>query len=125
MRLRNILILAFFNIFIFALTAQAQEVRISGTVSDAMGPIMACNVVEIDANNRIVSNAQTDFNGNFSMTVKNAKNKLRISYVGCKTQTLSIGTRTTFNIHLQDATQIQEVTVTAKRKFNNGGLAIS
>ena len=124
MRLRNILILAFFNIFIFALTAQAQEVRISGTVSDAMGPIMACNVVEIDANNRIVSNAQTDFNGNFSMTVKNAKNKLRISYVGCKTQTLSIGTRTTFNIHLQDATQIQEVTVTAKRKFNNGGLAI-
>ena len=124
MRLRNILILAFFNIFIFTLTAQAQEVRISGTVSDAMGPIMACNVVEIDANNRIVSNAQTDFNGNFSMTVKNAKNKLRISYVGCKTQTLSIGTRTTFNIRLQDATQIQEVTITAKRKFNNGGLSI-
>ena len=76
MRLRNILILAFFNIFMFAISAHAQQLRISGTVNDAMGPIMMCNVVEIDNNNRIVSNAQTDFNGNFSMTVKNAKNKL-------------------------------------------------
>ena len=108
MRLRNILILAFFNAFVFALGVQAQEMRISGTVSDAMGPIMMCNVVEIDNNNRIVSNAQTDFNGNFSMTVKNAKNKLRVSYVGYKTVTLPIGTRTKFNITMQDATQIKE-----------------
>ena len=102
----------------------AQEMRVSGTISDAMGPIMMCNVVEIDNNNRIVSNAQTDFNGNFSMTVKNAKNKLRVSYVGYKTVTLPIGTRTKFNITMQDATQIKEVTVVAKRKFNQGGLAI-
>ena len=108
----------------FAISAHAQQLRISGTVNDAMGPIMMCNVVEIDNNNRIVSNAQTDFNGNFSMTVKNAKNKLRISYVGYKTQTLAIGTRTKFNVTLQDATQIKEVTITAKRKFNQGGLAI-
>ena len=117
------LILFIFSVFNL-MTVMAQEVRISGTVSDDMGPIMMCNVVEIDGNNRIVSNVQTDFNGNFSMTVKNAKNKLKISYVGYKTQVLAIGTRTKFNVQLKDATQIQEVTVTAKRKFNSGGLAI-
>ena len=115
-----ILIFSFFNIMM----AMAQETRISGTVNDAMGPVMMCNVVEIDGNNRIVSSAQTDFNGNFAMTIKNAKNKLRVSYVGMKTQVLAIGTRTKFNITLQDQTTLKEVTVTAKRKFNNGGLAI-
>ena len=104
--------------------AQAQETRISGTISDAFGPVMACNVVEVDGNNRNVSFAQTDLNGNFSMAVKNKKNKLRVSYVGYQTVTLPIGDRTKFNITLKDATQIKEVTVVAKRKFNQGGLAI-
>ncbi len=104
--------------------AMAQEIRISGTVNDAMGPVMMCNVVEIDGNNRIVSSAQTDFNGNFAMTVKNSKNKLRVSYVGMKTQILTIGTRTKFNIMLQDQTTLKEVTVVSKRKFSQGGLAI-
>ena len=63
----------------------AQEARISGTVSDSSGPVMLCNVVEVDANNRNVSYTQTDLNGNFSMTVKNTKNKLKVSYVGSKT----------------------------------------
>ncbi len=115
------LIISFFN---FLIAATAQTARISGSVNDDMGPVMMCNVVEIDGNNRIVSNTQTDFNGNFSMTVKNTKNKLRISYVGYKTVTLPIGTRTSFKVKLQDATQIQEVTVTAKKKFNSGGLSI-
>ena len=37
--------------------------------------------MEIDGNNRIVSNAQTDINGNFSMEVVNTKNKLQVSYI--------------------------------------------
>ena len=102
----------------------AQTARISGVINDDMGPVMACNVVEVDANNRNVSFAQTDFNGNFSMTVKSTKNKLKVSYVGFKTVILPIGSRTTFNITLQSATQIKEVTITAKKKFNSGGLAI-
>jgi len=102
----------------------AQSARISGVVSDNMGPVMMCNVVEVDANNRNISFAQTDFNGNFSMTVKSTKNKLKVSYVGYKTVTLPIGTRTSFNIKLQDATQIKEVTIVAKKKFSQGGLSI-
>lgn len=116
-----ILIFAFFN---FCIITLAQEVRISGVVNDAFGPVMMCNVVEIDGNNRNISYAQTDMNGNFSMTVKNAKNKLKVSYVGYKTQILPIGTKTRFVITLKDETTLKEVQVVAKKKFNNGGLSI-
>ena len=116
-----ILIFAFFN---FCIITLAQEVRISGVVNDAFGPVMMCNVVEIDGNNRNISYTQTDMNGNFSMTVKNAKNKLKISYVGYKTQILPIGTKTRFVITMKDETTLKEVQVVAKKKFNNGGLSI-
>ena len=96
---------------------------ISGTVSDAYGPVMMANVVEIDAANRIVASAVTDMSGNFSFKLKNPKDKLRITYVGCKTVTLPF-TKTKFVIKLQDATQIKEVTVTSKKRSGGSGLSI-
>ena len=61
---------------VISLCAMAQGVRISGTLTDNEGPVMMGNVVERDANNRIVSATQTDFNGNFSLQIKSTKNKL-------------------------------------------------
>ena len=105
--------------------AVAQEgVRISGTLSDADGPIMMANVVERDANNRIVSATQTDFNGNFSMQIKSTKNKLVFSFVGDKTKEVTIGSQTTFDITLEpENTTIQEVVVKGTRT-GSGGLFI-
>ena len=103
--------------------AAAQGVRISGTLSDNDGPIMMGNVVEVDANNRIISATQTDFNGNFSMQVKSTKNKLRFSYVGDKDKTVTIGSQTTFKVKLESATQIKEVKVIGRRG-NAGGLML-
>lgn len=109
---------------VISLTAMAQGKRISGTVSDNMGPVMMANVVERDANNRIVSATQTDFNGNFALQVKNPKNKIVVSYVGSKTYVAEIGAKTVFNITLQaEQTQLKEVTVTSKRQAS-GGLMI-
>ena len=103
--------------------ASAQGVRISGTLSDNDGPIMMGNVVEVDANNRIVSAVQTDFNGNFSMTVKSTKNKLKFSYVGDKDKVVNIGSQTVFKIKLDPATQLKEVKVVGRRG-NSGGLML-
>ena len=97
MKTKNIKYLIVAVCAFFSTAAMAQGTRISGTVSDLEGPIMMCNVVEIDANNRIVSNAQTDINGNFSMEIVNTKNKLQVSYVGYKKKTLPIGDKTTFH----------------------------
>ena len=104
--------------------AMAQGARISGTLTDQDGPIMMGNVVEIDANNRIVSATQTDFNGNFSMQVKSTKNKLKFSYVGDKDKVVPIGAQTVFKVRLDAAnTQLKEVTVKGRRG-NSGGLMI-
>ena len=96
---------------------------ISGTVTDEFGPVMRANVVEIDAANRIVSSAVTDMSGNFSFKLKNPKNKLRITYVGYKTVTLPFN-KTNYKVRMQDATQLRDVTVTAKKKTQGSGLAI-
>lgn len=104
--------------------ALAQGKVISGTVEDAMGPVMMANVIERDANNRIVSATQTDMMGNFSMEIKNPKNKLVVSYVGSKTAVLNIGDQETFTIKLEDEkTTLNEVTVKGRRT-NSGGLNI-
>ena len=102
----------------------AQGKVISGKVEDAMGPVMMANVVERDANNRIVSATQTDMMGNFSMQIKNPKNKLVISYVGSKTKVLTIGDQKSFVVKLEDEkTTLSEVTVRGRRT-SSGGLNI-
>lgn len=112
---------------VVGLTAQAvmaQGQRIAGTITDSFGGVMGANVVELDANNRIVTAVVTDMNGNFSMAIKNPKNKLRVSYVGYSTVTMPIGSRTKFNVPMASKTTVKEVTVTSKRRSNSGGLSI-
>ncbi len=104
--------------------AQAQITRVSGTVSDDFDVLPGASVAEIDASNRIVNATVTDMNGNFVLPVKSAKNKLRISYMGYKTQVLPIN-KPTFKIQLEDNTRTMNVVqVVAKKKLQTSGLAI-
>lgn len=105
-----------------ALAQKAGDI-ISGTVVDDFGPVMAANVVELDAANRIVANAVTDINGNFSFRLKSPKNKLRVTYVGYKTVTLPIN-KVKFSIRMKDEAMIDEVVITSTRKTEGSGLAI-
>ena len=106
-----------------SLHAQQAGDIISGTVSDAFGPVMMANVVEIDGAKRIVASAVTDINGNFSFKLKNPKDKLRVTYVGSKTVTLPIN-KLKYEITLEDANQINEVVVTKQRRAGGAGLNI-
>ena len=119
----KVLLMSLFCVCAQAVMAQSKV--ISGTVEDAMGPVIMANVIEQDADNRIVSATQTDMMGNFSMEIKNPKNKLVISYVGSKTKVLPIGNQTTFNITLEEeSTALTEVVVSANR-VSSGGLNIA
>lgn len=105
--------------------AMAQQRRISGTVSDDFGGIMMANVAEIDANNRIVSATTTDMNGNFTMTIKNPKNKLRVTYMGFQNHVEVIGNKSVFKVKMKDASRtLENVTITHKKKTMSGGLSI-
>ena len=105
-----------------ALSAQTIT-SVHGTVSDDMGPLMGATVCEVDGTGRIINSAITDLNGNFTMKVKNPKDKIRFSYVGLKTQSLAID-RTTYKVHMTSATTLREVTVKSKKRVNGNGLPI-
>ena len=103
--------------------ASAQITAVHGTVSDEFGEVTGASVCEIDGTGRIIEATVTDLNGNFSMKIRNAKDKIRFSYVGCKSQTMPID-REEYAITLKSETNLKEVTVVAKRRVNGGGLSI-
>lgn len=108
---------------LLAMGATAQITAVHGTVSDEFGEITGASVCEIDGSGRIIEATVTDINGNFSMKIRNPKDKIRFSYVGCKAQTLPID-KDEYIITLKSETNLKEVTVVAKRRLNGGGLAI-
>lgn len=96
---------------------------VRGTVVDETGePIIGAMLHEVDKNNRVYSNTVTDFNGEFSLAIKNPNNKLKVSYVGFKPQTLSI--KPNMHIVMKDASTLSEVQVTASRMSNDGSMPI-
>ena len=119
---RYILLLALMAVT--AISAQAQEITsVHGNVSDDTGPLMGATVCEIDGNGRIIESAVTDLNGNFTMKVRNQKDKIRFSYVGMKTVTQPIN-KTNFKIVMTDNTTIAPVTIKSKRRVTGNGLPI-
>ncbi len=107
-----------------ATVAGAQGISsVHGTVSDDMGPLMGATVCEVDGTGRIINSAITDLNGNFTMKVKNEKDKIRFSYVGLKTQVLPIN-KTTFKVMMSSATTLKEVTIKSKKRMQGNSLPI-
>ena len=111
-------------IMIAALPANAQQ-RISGTVSDDFDVIIGANIKEMDKNNRVLNATVTDFNGNFTMTIKDSKSNLVVSYMGYKTYTVPVAGKTVFKIKLQEnAKVLKDVTIKAKKMAATTGLDI-
>jgi len=111
-------------LFFCVSSAFAQKRRITGSVYDDLGGIMMANVVERDANNRIVAAAVTDMNGNFSLVIVNPKDKICVSFAGYEKYEEVIGTtKNKFNIKLREI-MLKEVVVKAKPMVKSNGLAI-
>ena len=108
MRILKSIIMIFALMATMAVNAQTQTpiTSVHGSVSDDMGPLMGATVCEIDGNGRIIESTITDLNGNFTMRVRNPKDRIRFSYVGMKTITQAIN-KTTFKISMQSATQLK------------------
>ena len=111
------------SLLLVSVQLKAQITQVYGTVSDEWGPMFGVNVCEMDGTDRIVESATTDMNGNFTMRVKNPKNKIRFTYVGCTTVLLPID-RTQYEIFMKSENELTEVTIVSERRINSGGLAI-
>jgi iron complex outermembrane receptor protein len=87
----------------------AQDRTVTGSVKDSKTGegLPGVNVLVVGTTN----GATTDFDGNFKLSVsENAS--LKISYIGYKTQTIDIGSRSVINVKLEeDVEQLSEVVV--------------
>ncbi|MGN0048513.1 MAG: SusC/RagA family TonB-linked outer membrane protein [Bacteroides sp.] len=84
-----------------------QTKKITGTVSDAMGPIIGANVLEKGTTNGVI----TDIDGNFTLNVKPGAT-LVISYIGYVTQEVKTDNQTNLTITLkEDSEMLDEVVV--------------
>jgi TonB-linked SusC/RagA family outer membrane protein len=86
-----------------------QGVQISGIVTDEnLDPLPGANIIEKGTSN----GTQSDFDGNFSLTIENQRTILIISYLGYQTKEVSISGQTTVNIQLkEDAATLEEIVV--------------
>ena len=107
-------------ILFLGVTAMAQTVRISGTVVDAIGPVIGASVIESGTQNGAI----TGLDGDFSLLVKPGAS-IEISSIGYKTQVIAIGNQTVFNVTLEEDTELLEEVVvvgygTQKKKLVTG-----
>ena len=101
--LRSLLLVGAFLCFGWA---QAQEV--SGTVSDANGPLPGASVVVKGT----TTGTQTDFDGNYTLDGVDANAVLVFSYIGYSTQEVPVNGRSTINVVLEeDAQALDEVVI--------------
>ena len=93
-----------------ALISNVLQNEIKGTVVDAAGiPLAGVNIVIKGTS----SGAQSDFDGNYSLKA-NKGDVLEFSYIGFKTQSVTVGDSDTVNVTMEeDASQLDEVVVTA------------
>ena len=94
--------------------------KITGTVVDAMGPVIGASVVEKGTTNGTV----TDFDGNFSLNV-NPGATIVVSFIGFETQEIRVGNQGNFNITMRDDNAVLEEVVvvgygTQKKKLVTG-----
>ena len=84
-----------------------QTLGVQGVIIDAYGqPLPGASILEKGTTN----GAQTDFDGNFSLTVSNKNAVLVISYIGFITQEISVNGQTNLSITLQeDVASLEEV----------------
>ena len=90
-------------------TSMYAQNSITGTVSDVSGqPLPGANILEKGTAN----GTQSDFDGNFSITVANKSTPLVVSYIGFLTQEINVSNQTSITITLQeDASKLDEIIV--------------
>lgn len=88
-------------------TVQQQQIKVNGTVSDVMGPVIGASVVE---KGNPSNGTITDVDGNFSFSVKSGAT-LVISFIGYKTQEVQTVAGKNINVTLQDDTEMLDEVV--------------
>ena len=110
--MRNINFTKWLGLLLFAMMmpvyVSAQNITVKGSVKDATGePLIGVNVLQVGTTNGVIS----DFDGNFELNVP-SNAKLSFSFIGYKTQTVSVNGKTSLSVVMQeDSKTLDEVVV--------------
>ncbi|AOZ98774.1 SusC/RagA family TonB-linked outer membrane protein [Flavobacterium commune] len=121
---------AFFILAVMPALAQqpAAATMLRGQVFDAGDnlTIPGATVIEQDAENRTVGSTVTDFDGNFALRIKNPNNKIVVSTIGYKSQTITINGRQSIKVKLVSSVEsLKEIVLTASKSSDNGLMRIA
>ena len=108
--MKNKLLMKLFLLPMFALLGSTvyAQISVSGTVSDATGPLPGVNVLVKGTSN----GAQSDFDGNYTLNDVDSNATIVFSYVGFKTAEVSVNGQTTINYVLEeDSEALEEVVI--------------
>jgi TonB-linked SusC/RagA family outer membrane protein len=95
-------------LFFITTWSSIAQIQVTGTVKDDLGLMSGVTIIERGTTNGVL----TDFDGNFSITVKSEKSVLQLSYLGMKTITQIVGQQTNFDFIMEeDTAQLDEVVV--------------
>ena len=96
-----------FMLALLATTALFAQTKVTGTVTDDIGPVIGASVMEKGTSNGAI----TDLDGNYVITVKPGAT-LVFSSIGYATQEIAVGSQTVINVKLsEDAEFLDEVVV--------------
>lgn len=110
-RKRTTLTLILFLFSLFSFTLLAQDVIVTGNITSSVDGLALPGVTVLDANDG-TNGAQSDFDGNYSITVSDGNTSLRFSYIGFKSVTIPLNGQTTLNVALdEDVASLDEVVV--------------
>ena len=108
----RIVLVCFLSLLVGNLSAQT----IKGTVKDNSGdPIIGATVMEqgVQGNGGV-----TDIDGNFTLNLKGNTKKIKVSYVGMKSQTVNVAGKNSIKVTLDDdATSLNDVVVIGYASF--------
>lgn len=93
---------------LFATQASAQDITVTGTVNDNLGPVIGASIQVEGTSNGCI----TDIDGNYSLPNVPSNATLVFSYIGYETQKIAVSGKRQINVKLiEDSQLLQEVVV--------------
>ena len=93
---------------LFAMQANAQNLTVTGTVTDNLGPVIGASIQVEGTSNGCI----TDIDGNYTLPNVPANATLIFSYIGYQTQKIAVSGKSKINVKLaEDSQLLQEVVV--------------
>ena len=93
---------------LFALQANAQNLTVTGTVTDKFGPVIGASIVVEGTTNGCI----TDIDGNYTLSNVPSNATLVFSYIGYVTQNIPVAGKTKIDVTMaEDSQMLQEVVV--------------